>query len=52
VPIGFTYRRLDESRYDVVMRAGAPLFRDGTRRADLMRTLETRVRALSGHAEL
>jgi putative membrane protein len=52
VPIGFTYRRRDDVRYDVVMRAGEPLFRDGAKRAELMRTLEARVRALSQDADL
>lgn len=48
VPVGFRYRALDERRFDVVMRAGPPLYRSpGQNRAALMSELEARVRALS-----
>jgi putative membrane protein len=46
LPVGFTYARADEERYDVRMRIGAPLERSGTRRASLA-DLEARVRTLS-----
>jgi putative membrane protein len=48
VPVGFRYRALDERRYDIVMRAGPPLYRSpGRSRTALVRELEARVRALS-----
>ncbi len=47
VPIGFAYERLDDARFRIAMRAGAPLYRDEADRAEIMRSLESRVRALS-----
>ncbi len=46
LPVGFTYARADEDRYDVAMRIGTPLARGANRRAALAE-LEARVRDLS-----